>query len=288
MSNDLNQRLAQVEKLLAEIKEALAAKPSDDKSLPSQVEDANYAITLDGRPLPIYERHKQGVIDAGVAYRTREQAEAWAHVRSVLGRIRQMPGQVDPSKDRYERICVRAVKKEIKILTRSAGWDSDSGFMFPAFATKADAKHAIDTIGPDNLIRCAATMAGVRLTMKAELTEDGYTPDRKMRLVPVDMTPEQWVVSTVGHALWTGCIESAPNPLAHYFDKPEAPTTDADGWIPWGGGECPIAKAARRSFELRFRDGDESISLLSPSEWEWSHDGGENDIIAYRIIGDDK
>jgi len=161
---DLNQRLAQAEKLLAEIKEAMAAKPSDGKSLPSRVEDAIFSIGWRGIFIGLTEDDdKQYVIACGNAYRTCEQAEAWAHVRSVLGRIRQMPGQVDPSVVEHECINVNVVKSEVTLEKVRAGRDYESCYMFPAFATKADAKHAIDTIGPDNLIRCAATMAGVEI-----------------------------------------------------------------------------------------------------------------------------
>ena len=161
MSNDLNQRLAQAEKLLAEIKEAMAAKPGDDKSLPSRVEDAIFTVDWRGDILELYsDREKEMAIACGNAYRTREQAVAWAHVRSVIGRIRQIPGQVDPSVVEHECINVNVVKSEVIFEKVQAGRDYESCYLLPAFAIGCG-QHAIDTIGPDNLIRCAATMAGV-------------------------------------------------------------------------------------------------------------------------------
>jgi len=56
---------------------------------------------------------------------------------------------------------------------------------------------------------------------------------------------------------------------------------DADGWIPWNGGECPLPDEVR--FDAMFRDGD-STNNNSPKFWRWSHYGVPIDIIAYRPI----
>ena len=63
------------------------------------------------------------------------------------------------------------------------------------------------------------------------------------------------------------------------------PQADADGWIPWSGGECPIPEGM--AFDLRFRDGVTLLaaSSISPaSEWGWNHERSPYGIIAYRII----
>lgn len=60
---------------------------------------------------------------------------------------------------------------------------------------------------------------------------------------------------------------------------------DADGWIEWHGGECPVEKGD--VIDVRFRDEDEHCELevyghrLSSEHWEHEEDPG--DIIAYRI-----
>jgi hypothetical protein len=55
----------------------------------------------------------------------------------------------------------------------------------------------------------------------------------------------------------------------------------AEGWIEWSGGECPLADNTRH--EVRFRDG--SIEADDePQTWNWSEDGVEGDIIAYRVV----
>lgn len=52
-----------------------------------------------------------------------------------------------------------------------------------------------------------------------------------------------------------------------------------DGWIEWGGGECPVADFLKVEYQLRGGSkGSESAKIL-----EWQHEGGRHDIIAYRL-----
>ena len=63
------------------------------------------------------------------------------------------------------------------------------------------------------------------------------------------------------------------------------PQPDADGWIPWAGGECPLA-GIYGIVEVRFRDGYTEYG--HPSRWNasWIHRPYDPmcDIIAYRIV----
>jgi len=53
-----------------------------------------------------------------------------------------------------------------------------------------------------------------------------------------------------------------------------------DGWIPWSGGECPVAGNVR--VECKCRNGDQETS--EASGFDWSHGGGKAfDIIAYKL-----
>ena len=61
-----------------------------------------------------------------------------------------------------------------------------------------------------------------------------------------------------------------------------APQPDADGWIPWAGGDCPLERRVRH--QVRFRYGDESHWSKCPYGWNWEHTGAPTDIIAYRIV----
>jgi hypothetical protein len=59
----------------------------------------------------------------------------------------------------------------------------------------------------------------------------------------------------------------------------DAPTTPpSEGWIPWAGGECPVAEDTFGM--VRFRDGVEIDMPL----WlvGWAHMGNHRDIIAYQ------
>ena len=83
--------------------------------------------------------------------------------------------------------------------------------------------------------------------------------------------------------------EEAMNIVASVIVKAEAalaePQGDADGWIPWSGGECPIPEGM--AFDLRFRDGVTLLaaSSISPAaEWGWNHERSWYVIIAYRIV----
>jgi hypothetical protein len=57
---------------------------------------------------------------------------------------------------------------------------------------------------------------------------------------------------------------------------------DADGWITWGGGECPLEDGAPH--QVRFMEGSVSPVERSPFDWDWSHTGYDSDIVAYRVI----
>ncbi len=66
---------------------------------------------------------------------------------------------------------------------------------------------------------------------------------------------------------------------------------DADGWIEWHGGECPVEKGVL--VDVRYRDGVEGLAMPALKEdprhesgrlcMEWGRKGYRSDIIAYRI-----
>ena len=68
---------------------------------------------------------------------------------------------------------------------------------------------------------------------------------------------------------------------AEYFHLYPAP--DADGWIEWGGGECPVGGdvmvVCKVRAEKEFRNGEK----IKASILRWRHTGGMADIIAYRL-----
>ena len=48
------------------------------------------------------------------------------------------------------------------------------------------------------------------------------------------------------------------------------PAPDADGWIEWNGGECPVGDGDR--IDVKFSDGDEFFDV--GSDWGWGMDAG--------------
>ena len=69
------------------------------------------------------------------------------------------------------------------------------------------------------------------------------------------------------------------------------PQPDADGWIPWAGGDEPVGRDT--PVDLRYRDSEmwpdklgvpSGYCHLASSKPYWRNDGGSCDIIAYRIV----
>jgi hypothetical protein len=100
----------------------------------------------------------------------------------------------------------------------------------------------------------------------------------------VDCDGDLWVVTDVPHpqAVERGlCIGAAKARLI-----PSQPKADADGWIEWKGGKCPIPHAKSGGWMRRNRKGDEYISHFDASASIcWSHAvPSDGDIVAYRLV----
>lgn len=64
--------------------------------------------------------------------------------------------------------------------------------------------------------------------------------------------------------------------------KVEGQVVDADGWIAWAGGECPVACGV--AVDIKFRDQIEPVlDGASANEFRWEHFENSGDIIAYRL-----
>lgn len=57
----------------------------------------------------------------------------------------------------------------------------------------------------------------------------------------------------------------------------------SDGWIEWGGGECPVEKGAL--VDVKHLDGEiyQNKPAMGDNNVCWSHNGSHGDIIAYRL-----
>lgn len=53
-----------------------------------------------------------------------------------------------------------------------------------------------------------------------------------------------------------------------------------EGWIEWGGGECPVS-ASEMVDVIFWRGGRRSTNIADC--WRWNHNGTDSDIIAYRL-----
>lgn len=53
-----------------------------------------------------------------------------------------------------------------------------------------------------------------------------------------------------------------------------------DGWIDWGGGECPVG--ASEIVDVIFGHGGRMSTNIADC-WRWNHSGTSSDIIAYRL-----
>jgi hypothetical protein len=62
---------------------------------------------------------------------------------------------------------------------------------------------------------------------------------------------------------------------------PQEPQADADGWIEWKGGKCPIPKET--PVVVRLRGGSEYDGETA-ADWIWAHGDMDGDIVAYRIV----
>ena len=63
-----------------------------------------------------------------------------------------------------------------------------------------------------------------------------------------------------------------------------APQPDADGWIPYAGGGCPVDGDV--TVEVRLRSGQENVAedAEAADYWDWSIDDVGGDIVAYRVV----
>lgn len=72
----------------------------------------------------------------------------------------------------------------------------------------------------------------------------------------------------------------------YYQDYPKV---DADGWIEWKGGDCPIGSGSL--IDVKYRDGHLQVGCRAGSRCDtelyatthWGNSGGAADIIAYRL-----
>src|SRR5690554_739970 len=70
--------------------------------------------------------------------------------------------------------------------------------------------------------------------------------------------------------------------IGSWMPEWETVGADAEGWIPWEGGECPLPDGTRCEYKMRLAG---RAKTVRGSEYlDWSHEGGSAEIVAYRPI----
>lgn len=99
-------------------------------------------------------------------------------------------------------------------------------------------------------------------------------------------------VPEFGYAAWEGgdwCGNEFHTIRADDYDTAiitraqyESALASCNGWIQWAGGDCPVDSDA--IVEVKFRDPNRcKFNSLIAGDFDWSHDGSNGDIIAYRL-----
>lgn len=60
------------------------------------------------------------------------------------------------------------------------------------------------------------------------------------------------------------------------------PKADADGWIEWNGGECPVGDFDEVQVKYKVDDGS-GMEGCEAQELHWHHEDADFDIVAYRL-----
>lgn len=72
--------------------------------------------------------------------------------------------------------------------------------------------------------------------------------------------------------------------VAYRLVEKEKPVPDADGWIEWKGGACPVG--SETPVYIKTRSGITVDGQLEARWYRWSHIGSDGDIVAYRVLGE--
>ena len=78
-------------------------------------------------------------------------------------------------------------------------------------------------------------------------------------------------------------VEAMSKAIARAESTLAEPKPDADGWIPWVGGECPVNPNAL--VRVRFADFlEEGGCRACQYQWHRSNPHAPSDIVAYRVV----
>ena len=95
---------------------------------------------------------------------------------------------------------------------------------------------------------------------------------------PCGTNPES--PQAIRNAQYMNISYAARSAIARAEASLATPQPDADGWIPWSGGECPVPRYT--IVEIMFRGGHKTRTYAG--NMSWMHYGLDADIVAYRIV----
>ncbi len=116
----------------------------------------------------------------------------------------------------------------------------------------------------------------IHAELMAQYAQDAMETDKPWELWECD-SGKGWIEG-LGPFLFDPCYK--------YRRKPK--TFMCNGWILWNGGECPVDDLDAK-VEVWVRCGSEPQSFIrEASHWQWRRLGLNSDIIAYRIVEEEK
>lgn len=91
-------------------------------------------------------------------------------------------------------------------------------------------------------------------------------------------------VQLCGHHLDDVAMRRVSEAIAAVEQPAVVPAADADCWIEWSGGDCPVPEGTL--VDVKFANGEPAAGVIPAEEWDWTHDEPIDgfDIVAYRVV----
>ena len=175
--------------------------------------------------------------------------------------------------------------------------DHAANELFALAARKHEQKAPSDWVGKNNGAAKASTAAEkvgtTRPSPEAAPPNSKFKVGDRVRPSPLTYSHAEWDESTITKIdigtmgqlrVWGLFKEKERETWCGEDQLTLIPTPDAEGWIEWNGGECPIPGAKSAGFEIRFRSGSTHLSYSAAEAFSWICFGEGVDIVAYRLV----
>lgn len=159
-----------------------------------------------------------------------------------------------------------------KVINENGGWSDDSGGEFAAQCTNGD---------------ISFWRSKPSKSKGGEWCGYGYTGFQyEIKNLPMIQNWHQTCLSREEYyQAYPEVIEQDVVDLAeavNMIDGGDKPKVDADGWIEWKGGECPVGQFI--IVEVRYRDYFNGVNHIGDARvYDWNYHGSHTDIVAYRL-----